>query len=292
VRQLSQKWGKRVLLNLGYLNVDGGNHRPWTGGTGTLDPQEQADCWEAAFRVWGSEGIAGFSMENYNLQQRNLLSQDFRGKLAETVIANKLTEIIGAPESYLLTVNAQVNSSILENVSFMLDGTQQQTPYSNQASVGEHVITATSTIVVSNQAYTFERWGDGVTTNSRSVSIDTPINLTILYRSTTQNVVSITIAVSGEGKVDKPLGINSYNIGDSLTITATPNAGSLFKQWQFNGVIYANNPLEIIIAEDMNGKTLTGEFQIISPTPIIPTALPIILGYAGSLTYLIWRIAK
>jgi hypothetical protein len=59
---LATTWHKPILLTeIGYRSIDGTNRYPadwWT--TGTLDPQEQADCYEAALQsLWHQPWFAG-----------------------------------------------------------------------------------------------------------------------------------------------------------------------------------------------------------------------------------------
>lgn len=59
---LAARWGKPILFTeIGYCSKDGANQRPWDWGTpGSVDLQEQADCYRAAFEsVYGQPWLAG-----------------------------------------------------------------------------------------------------------------------------------------------------------------------------------------------------------------------------------------
>jgi uncharacterized lipoprotein YddW (UPF0748 family) len=59
---LATAWGKPILLTeIGYRSVDGTNQHPWEWWTaGTVDLQEQADCYRAAFETfWNKPWFAG-----------------------------------------------------------------------------------------------------------------------------------------------------------------------------------------------------------------------------------------
>jgi len=56
-RNWARSHGKPVIFTeLGYRSIDGAARAPWEfNTTAAYDPQEQADCYEAAFRVWSKE---------------------------------------------------------------------------------------------------------------------------------------------------------------------------------------------------------------------------------------------
>jgi hypothetical protein len=59
---LASTWGKPILLTeIGYRSLDGANRHPWDyWSSGTLDLQEQADCYQATFEsVYGQPWFAG-----------------------------------------------------------------------------------------------------------------------------------------------------------------------------------------------------------------------------------------
>ncbi|MBI5053433.1 MAG: hypothetical protein HZC38_03110 [Chloroflexi bacterium] len=53
LEQLSQKWNRPIIFTeIGYRSVNGANKNPWDSGmSGTVDLQEQADCYRAVFEV-------------------------------------------------------------------------------------------------------------------------------------------------------------------------------------------------------------------------------------------------
>ncbi|WP_305797902.1 MULTISPECIES: glycoside hydrolase family 113 [Microvirga] len=69
-KALSEKYGKQVLFTeVGYKSMDGANKDPGVfGGSGTYDPQEQVDCYEALFKVmenYGGRWLAGSFLWSY-----------------------------------------------------------------------------------------------------------------------------------------------------------------------------------------------------------------------------------
>jgi hypothetical protein len=101
--------------------------------------------------------------------------------------------------------------------------------------------------------------------------------------------ITINISIIGNGTTDLAIGTYEIQVGNTITITAIPSAESSFKQWQLDLMTYTDNPLSLLVTEEMNGKTLTAKF---SPAPTISLSLPIILGYASGLGYLIWQTSK
>lgn len=69
-KALSEQYGKKVIFTeVGYKSMDGANKDPGVfGGSGTYDPQEQVDCYEALFRVmenYGGQWLAGSFLWSY-----------------------------------------------------------------------------------------------------------------------------------------------------------------------------------------------------------------------------------
>jgi len=90
--QLWQKYGRKILINIGYRNNNGTNTMPWINlpqrdlygevvpGHGP-DVGEMTDCWEAFFRVFSTcPAIIGADLEHYTLPDSNELNGSFRDK--------------------------------------------------------------------------------------------------------------------------------------------------------------------------------------------------------------------
>jgi len=95
-QDLSNHYGKKVLINAGYPSCDGAAMRPWQAYTDRLDWQEQADCWEAFFTVWSQADFAlGADLEHFTEPWPPIqpdegwqyqYNNNFGGKPAEAVI--------------------------------------------------------------------------------------------------------------------------------------------------------------------------------------------------------------
>ena len=90
--QLSSKYGKKIIINIGYRNNNGTNTMPWTNvplhdmygneipGSGP-DVKEMNDCWEAFFLTWENcSAVIGVDMEHYSKGNTNGLDGSFRNK--------------------------------------------------------------------------------------------------------------------------------------------------------------------------------------------------------------------
>nr|WP_244627528.1 hypothetical protein [Microvirga tunisiensis] len=67
---ISEQYGKKVIFTeVGYKSMDGANKDPGVfGGSGTYDPQEQVDCYEALYKVmenYGGQWLAGSFLWSY-----------------------------------------------------------------------------------------------------------------------------------------------------------------------------------------------------------------------------------
>lgn len=146
--------------------------------------------------------------------------------------------------------------------------------------------------------YLFDHWQlDGLSigsTNPLPLTITTDMDgkiLTALFSTVPPPRITITVAISGNGTTNLTPGQHQFNVGDTVSIIAIPQAGNGFKQWQINGTIYTDNPISLTVTDDLNGKTLTAEFVSLAPIQagfpiwIIPvTAVLLIGGYVLSRT--------
>jgi hypothetical protein len=98
--------------------------------------------------------------------------------------------------------------------------------------------------------------------------------------------ITVTIAVTGSGVTDLAPGTHEFNVGDTVIINASPVSGGEFIQWTVNGAVYTENPLNLVVTTDLNGKTITAEFTSPGPTlsmlPLVPAFVGAILIRLGS----------
>ena len=65
---------------------------------------------------------------------------------------------------------------------------------------------------------------------------------------------NITVTSSGNGSAT---GSGTYSLGDTVTLTATPDAGYMFSSWTFTGGSSVANPLSFEITSPMLGQSVT-----------------------------------
>ena len=101
-----------------------------------------------------------------------------------------------------------------------------------------------------NEGYHFTQWSDGNTETPRTLVLTQDTNLTAEFVC---NTYMLTIRSNGNGSV---IGSGTYNQGEVVTISATPNAGYHFTQWSDGNT---DNPRTIVLTQD---TTLSAEFAI------------------------------
>ena len=93
--------------------------------------------------------------------------------------------------------------------------------------------------------YKFTSWSDNNTESLRNITVTDDIHITANF-SIENQVYNIT-ATTADPTMGTVTGSGQYNTGDTVTLTAFPNAGYLFDHWQDGNT---DNPREIIATED------------------------------------------
>lgn len=90
--------------------------------------------------------------------------------------------------------------------------------------------------------------------------------LTAFFRAeeTTPPQITMALAVTpaAAGSTSPPVGSNVFNVGDLVQFTVTPSGDYQFVQWTLDGMTFSENPLNLTIAQNMQGKTLTAQLAI------------------------------
>ena len=97
-----------------------------------------------------------------------------------------------------------------------------------------------------NTGYYFSMWSDSVKTNPRSIVAKADLNLQALFAP-----YQYSIALSADNGI--VTGAGTYNYGDTITISATPNEGYHFTQWSDGNT---ENPRTITVSEDLELQAL------------------------------------
>lgn len=102
-----------------------------------------------------------------------------------------------------------------------------------------------------NAGYAFDHWNDGVTQNPRAVTVDNNKSFTA-YFTVKAYTLTVDASPTNGGSVT---GGGNYGYGESVVLTATPNANYTFTMWSDGN---ANNPRLVTVTDNM---TYTAYFQ-------------------------------
>lgn len=93
-----------------------------------------------------------------------------------------------------------------------------------------------------NTGYQFREWSDGSTSNPYTFNVYQTVNITAVFdQITIYYNVTTSVSPSNSGYVS---GSGQYEDGSTVTLTATPNEGYVFKEWS-DGVIYPTRSFTI-----------------------------------------------
>lgn len=123
-------------------------------------------------------------------------------------------------------------------------------------------------------------------------------SVTFDYIPTGPQYSNVTITVTGQGSTNPPVGNypNTYTIGSSLNVSASPSTGWQYKRMNRNGSLHTEaNPGEFLNLADIENIECVFEEGTTPPPPPPPNITPILiisaLGIAG-LGYYLWKRKK
>ncbi len=162
-----------------------------------------------------------------------------------TMNASKTVTAVFKEKRNLLTINAS-NGTVATNPSSSDNRYAQGTQISLNATP--------------NTGFEFERWeGDIIgTENPFSITMDAAKTIAAIFKPV-QNLLTI-VATNGTVTADLESNTNEYDYNTQLTLTAVPNEGYEFDQWE-GGAIGTDNP--ILISMD-TAKTVTALFKALT----------------------------
>ncbi len=158
-------------------------------------------------------------------------------------------------ENYTLTLNVspQNAGTVTANATSGISGNNPYTVNPN---------TSVSIQATASTGYRFDKWDDNVTTNPRNITVTSNVTRTANFvreytitLSTNNNYG--TVGITGTGVVDKGNGQYAVPEGKTITITATPNTGSHFVNWDGNQTL-TNSSRQITVNSD---QTITANFD-------------------------------
>jgi flagellin-like protein len=237
-----------------------------------------------AFSSWGSTGTIAIT---------NTLSSSTNAQMNSAGI---ITANFALAAGNKLVFTAGTGQTLLTNTPSAMITVQRQ----NSASTA---ITAGSTsISLSSTAGAF--YSDSTCTNQITiVTIDSPQSTaSFYYKSTTSGTPTLTASTTGYqsattqfainnppstvqvtfavnpsspqgGTTNPTIGAHTYNVGQSVSISATPNTNYVFSSWTFNGAIQITNPASASTTATINGAgTITANFISSTANKLVFTA--------------------
>ena len=152
------------------------------------------------------------------------------------------------PRSYVVTNDVTLTAEFaIDTHNIVVNGSE------NGSATGSGVYNYGETITLTatpNAHYHFSKWSDGNTDNPRSYVVTNDVTLTAEFAIDTHNIV-----VNGSEN-GSATGSGVYNYGETITLTATPNAHYHFSKWSDGNT---DNPRSYVVTNDV---TLTAEFAI------------------------------
>lgn len=158
-------------------------------------------------------------------------------------------------ENYTLTLNVspQNAGTVTANATSGISGNNPYTVNPN---------TSVSIEATASTGYRFVNWDDNQTTNPRNITVTSNVTRTANFvreytitLSTNNNYG--TVSITGTGVVNKGNGQYAVPEGNTITITATPNTGSHFVNWDGNQTL-TNPSRQITVTSD---QTITANFD-------------------------------
>ena len=154
------------------------------------------------------------------------------------------------PRSYVVTNDVTLTAEFaIDTHNLVVSGSE------NGSATGSGVYNYGETITLMatpNAHYHFSKWSDGNTDNPRSYVVTNDVTLTAEFAIDTHNIV---VNGSENGIVT---GVGTYNYGDTVTLSITPNEGYKFVRWSDGKT---DNPRTIIVTEDI---TLGVELELLT----------------------------
>lgn len=135
-----------------------------------------------------------------------------------------------------VAVKDQFNSPV-KGVTVTIDSTSFATDTNGQVTVqvpkGTHTIAIQpSYLQSSGTRYVFEKWNDGITTNPRTVTVNSAVTYTALEKK--QHYLTMQTSPSSSAGTVSPSS-NWYDSGKQVTISASASSGYKFDKWSGTG---------------------------------------------------------
>ena len=175
-----------------------------------------------------------------------------------TVNSNTSLTATFAINTYTLQLNKNINNAGTVTAT-ATSGISGNNPYTVNHNTSVSIEATAST------GYRFVNWDDNQTTNPRNITVTSNVTRTANFvreytitLSTNNNYG--TVSITGTGVVDKGNGQYAVPEGNTITITATPNTGSHFVNWDGNQTL--TNPSRQITVTSNQNITANFDYKI------------------------------
>ncbi len=252
VQNLASAQQKPVIFTeLGYKSVDGANIEPWNySRSGAYDPEEQRDCYEAAFEVWSQQTsiVKGIFWWAWPVPAPGANDLDYnpRGKLAETVLATwqggavtpgfslaanpaSLTINLGASGTSTVTVTPSGGfaDSVALSASGLPDGVTATFAPASTTGTSTLTLAASSTAATGPASVTITGAGGGVTRTAA-------ISLTVNGGADTSSACKVAYQLNSQWSTGFTVGVVITNTGaraiDGWTLKWSFSSGQTVSQ--------------------------------------------------------------
>ncbi len=187
--------------------------------------------------------------------------------LTDTITLNPIADVVPA---YLAGVIFDITANFAPNV-YTITATSANTTMGTVTGGGSYAYGTTATLTATPATgYHFVQWNDADTHATRTVTVtgDATYTATFAY-----NPLTVTLAVNDTamGTTNPAPGTYTYNVGDTVTVSAIAATGHSFQTWVIPGVTLPNltdNTITVIIPAEMAGLSIsaTAQFAINSYT--------------------------
>jgi uncharacterized delta-60 repeat protein len=163
---------------------------------------------------------------------------------------NPASVTMNGPRSVQAVFGTAVNKTVVGQGTVTLDPAQGPYPYNSTVRLS----------AVPNSGYYFVRWANASTSTVSPLSVTvtrTNATYTALFTALATNQFALTLLANGPGSVTAVPAKNMFTNGETVTLTASPNALQGFDYWSGNAS-GAQNPLTLVMNQS---RVVTGNFS-------------------------------
>ncbi|MDR2408326.1 MAG: leucine-rich repeat protein, partial [Bacteroidales bacterium] len=174
---------------------------------------------------------------------------------SDSVMNNPRTITVSSDTSFTAVFAAIIPE--MYNVTVLANNTSMGTVTGD----GVYAVNSNATISATpNTGYHFVQWNDGITNNPRTITVISDISFTAIFAADVIHGMYNVIVLANSTSMGTVRGDGVYAVNSNVTISATPNTGYRFVQWNDS---IADNPRTITVVSD---TIFTANFEAIKYT--------------------------